>query len=101
VRTHLAMQVLLGLALEGGTRRDILRECGRLLTRRGRHKDSHEELTPVGTDWVSAIPAFATAVILTANPRAAPRLATKGWGAHLLTPAAMGTIRDRIPGPEQ
>ena len=32
VRTHLAMQALLGCAARGGTRRDILRECWRLMT---------------------------------------------------------------------
>ena len=33
VRTHLAMQALLGLASRGGTRRDLLRECWRLWTK--------------------------------------------------------------------
>jgi hypothetical protein len=74
----------------------MLRECGRLLTHRGLYKESREELTPVRNDWLSAIPPVATAVMLTANPRAAARLAAKGWGAHLLTRETIATIRERI-----
>jgi hypothetical protein len=32
VRTHLAMQVLLGCASRGGTRRDVIVECWRLIS---------------------------------------------------------------------
>ena len=49
VRTHLAMQALLGCASRDGTRRDVVRECRRLLTASGPYAGSSEELTPV--DW--------------------------------------------------
>ena len=84
VRTHLAMQALLGCALRGGTRREIFRQCGWLLTRSGPYADSTEELTPVRLDWVSAVPRAITAICLLINPRFANTLAKRGWGAHLL-----------------
>ena len=84
VRTHLAMQALLGCASRGGTRRDILCECWRLLTGGGSYADSAEELTPVRLDWLSAVPLAMIAMLLLLAPKLAIRLARGGWGAHLL-----------------
>jgi predicted ATP-grasp superfamily ATP-dependent carboligase len=84
VRTHLAMQALLGCASRGGTRRDVIRECWRLLTGAGPYADSTEELTPVRLDWISAVPLAMTAVSLLIAPKLAGTLARQGWGAHLL-----------------
>ena len=56
VRTHLAMQALLGCASRGGTRRDLVRECWHLATGGGPYAGSTEELTPVRLDWISAVP---------------------------------------------
>ena len=84
VRTHLAMQVLLGCASRGGTRRDLLRECWRLSTGAGPYADSTEELTPVRLDWLSAVPLAMIAILLLIAPKLAIRLARGGWGAHLL-----------------
>ena len=84
VRTHIAMQALLGCAVRGGRRRDIMRECWRLLTGSAPYADSSEELTPVRLDWVSAVPLVMTAILLLANPKFAIKLARGGWGAHLL-----------------
>jgi hypothetical protein len=84
VRTHLAMQALLGCAMRGGTRREIFRECIRVAARRGPYADSVEELTPVRRDWISAVPLAMTALALLANPKLAGTLSKKGWGAHLL-----------------
>jgi len=84
VRTHLAVQVLLGCASRGGTRRDILCECWRLLTGAGSYADSAEELTPVRLDWLSAVPLAMIAMLLLLAPKLAIRLARGGWGAHLL-----------------
>ena len=91
-RTHLGIQALLGCALEGGTRRDIIREARDLATRRGRYRGSVEELTPVRRDWPSAVPLAATALLLLANPRLAGRLQQTGWGAHLLAPPTIALI---------
>jgi predicted ATP-grasp superfamily ATP-dependent carboligase len=98
VRTHLAMQALLGCALRGGSRRDLLRECWRLATAAEPYADSTEELTPVGLDWVSAAPLSMTAMLLLASPKFAGQLARGGFGAHLLDVASVRQIeRDDFP----
>jgi predicted ATP-grasp superfamily ATP-dependent carboligase len=84
VRTHLAMQALLGRASRGGARRDILRESWRVLTSRGLYAESVEELTPVRLDWISALPLMATAMLLLVAPKRAKILVRSGWGSHLL-----------------
>jgi predicted ATP-grasp superfamily ATP-dependent carboligase len=90
VLTHLAMQALLGCAARGGTRRDIIRECGRLMMANGPYAGSSEELTPVRLDWFSAVPLAMTAALLLASPNSAIKLARGGFGAHLLD---LGSIR--------
>ena len=92
VRTHLALQALLGCALRGGTRRDLIREGWRLLTGGGPYAESIEELTPVRLDWISAVPLVITAMFLLATPRLANRLAAAGWGEHLLDLASVRLI---------
>jgi predicted ATP-grasp superfamily ATP-dependent carboligase len=94
VRTHLAMQALLGCALRGGRRLDILRECSQLLTRGGAYADSIEELTPVRLDWISAVPLAMTAILLLVAPSLAKPLAKGGWGAHLLDTRSIRVIED-------
>lgn len=84
IRTHLAMQALLGCAERGGTRRDILREGWRLLAGEAPYAGSVEELTPVRLDWPSAVPLAMIAIALLAAPKRAVTLARRGWGAHLL-----------------
>jgi predicted ATP-grasp superfamily ATP-dependent carboligase len=84
VRTHLAMQALLGCAARGGTRRELVRECWRLSIRSGLYAGSAEELTPVRLDWTGAVPLAMIALVLLAEPASALRLARGGWGGHLL-----------------
>ena len=84
VRTHLAMQALLGCASRGGTRRDIIRECWCLLVGGGPYAGSSEELTPVRLDWISAVPLAMIAMSLLVAPKLADTLARVGWGGHLL-----------------
>jgi len=90
VRTHLAMQALLGNASRGATRFDLIRECGQLAAGSGRYADSCEELTPVGVDWMSVVPLAITFALLLASPAMANKLARGGFGAHLLD---VGSIR--------
>jgi predicted ATP-grasp superfamily ATP-dependent carboligase len=98
VRTHLAMQALLGCASRGGTRRELLRECWRLLTGAAPYAGSTEELTPVRLDWISAMPLLMIAMLLLASPSLAGRLARGGFGAHLLDLASVRRIeRDDFP----
>ena len=86
------MQALLGCASRGGARRDLLRECWRLLTGAAPYDDSTEELTPVRSDWLSALPLAITAMLLLARPQAATSLARGGFGAHLLSLESMRRI---------
>jgi hypothetical protein len=94
VWTHLAMQALLGCAARDGTRREVFRECVRLIAGRGPYADSVEELTPVRRDWPSAVPLAMTALALLADPKLADTLSKKGWGAHLLSATSIRTIQD-------
>jgi predicted ATP-grasp superfamily ATP-dependent carboligase len=94
VRTHLALQALLGCALRGGTRRDIARECVDLLMRRGAYAGSVEELTPVGRDWISAVPLAIAVVVLLVAPSMARPLVKGGWGAQLLDAHSIEIIAD-------
>ena len=84
VRSHLAMQALLGCAARGGTRRDLLRECWHLWKGRGAYAGSREELTPVRLDWMGAIPLLMTFALAFAAPRSAAAIAQRGFGASLL-----------------
>jgi predicted ATP-grasp superfamily ATP-dependent carboligase len=90
VLTHLAMQALLGAASRGATRSEIVRECALLATAGGPYAGSREELTPVGLDWLSAVPLAITVAVLLASPAFAIKLARGGFGAHLLD---LGSIR--------
>jgi hypothetical protein len=92
VLTHLAMQALLGRGARGGARRDIARECLRLFAKRGPYAGSTEELTPVQSDWISAVPLAVTAALLLASPKSAIKLARGGFGAHLLDLKSIRTI---------
>jgi predicted ATP-grasp superfamily ATP-dependent carboligase len=85
VRTHLAMQALLGMAARGSSRRDLLRECRRLWRGSEPYAGSREEMTPVRLDWLSAVPLAMTAGLLLARPSSAIALARGGFGAHLLS----------------
>lgn len=100
IRTRLAMQALLGCALRGGSRRDLLRECGWLLRGAGPYADSVEELTPLRLDWISAVPLAATALILLASPKSAATLSSRGWGAHLLDTRSIRIIDDEEVWPD-
>ena len=92
VRTHLAMQALLGVASREGTRRELIREGCQLMTGSGPYAESVEELTPVRLDWPSAVPLAMTAAMLLASPKLANQLARGGFGAHLLDVGSIRTI---------
>jgi predicted ATP-grasp superfamily ATP-dependent carboligase len=98
VRTHLAMQALLGCASRGGGRKHIARACWQLAAGRGAYADSTEELTPLRLDWVSLVPLAMIALALLVQPRWGTTLANKGWGAHLLDLDTIAIIaRENFP----
>ncbi|MBU6463451.1 MAG: hypothetical protein KGK01_15495 [Bradyrhizobium sp.] len=84
VRTHLAMQALLGCASRGGNRCDLLREGWQLATGGGAYAGSTEELTSLRQDWLGIVPLAMLAIGLLATPKLAATLPKTGWGAHLL-----------------
>jgi predicted ATP-grasp superfamily ATP-dependent carboligase len=84
VRTHLAMQALLGRASQADGRRDIITESWHLVIGGGPYADSTEELTPVRLDWISAVPLAMTVISLLVAPKLSATLARRGFGAHLL-----------------
>jgi len=98
MRSHLAVQALLGCALRGGSRRAVLREACDIVAGRGVYAGSVEELTPVRRDWPSAVPLGATLLALAARPRLAATLAQAGWGAHLLGAHAIALIEAGTAG---
>ena len=101
VRTHLAMQALLGCAARGGRRRDIIHEGWRVFAGRGPYAGSTEELTPLRLDWIGVVPVAMTVLLLLARPKLAAGLAKTGWGAHLLDLDAIRRIEsDDFPGPD-
>jgi hypothetical protein len=93
MRTHLALQALLGCAAQDKSRLAVLRECGQLLAKRGPYAGSKEELTPVTIDWMSFVPPTLAALWLLASPAAAQTLPKRGWGSQLLTPQSIRTIK--------
>jgi hypothetical protein len=85
VRTHLAIQALLGVAARERSWRAVLHECWHLWRGNGPYTGSREEMTPVREDWMSTMPLATTAALLLARPSAANALARGGFGAHLLS----------------
>ena len=96
IRSHLAIQALLGSAMRHGTRRELLRESLHLLLHRGAYAGSLEELTPLRWDWPSAVPVLAAFLILLTDPKKALTLAATGWGAHLPNPDSIRIIREEL-----
>jgi hypothetical protein len=92
VVTHQAMQVLLGCAQRGGSRRDLARLCSDLAWGRGAFAGSVEELTPARLDMPGAIPLAITALLLLVSPKLADGLSRRGWGAHLLDRRSIALI---------
>ena len=91
-RTHIAIQALLGCAIRGGSRRELLQEFRLLFSRRGPYAGSREELTPLRLDWLSIVPLIMTMLFLLVKPRWAHELPKRGWGAHLLSPQTIQMI---------
>jgi hypothetical protein len=98
-RTHMAIQALLASAIRQRSRRELLRECWRLLLAHRPYADSHEELTPVRWDWVSSIPLAVVALGLLRDPGTARHLARSTARSHQLNLESVRTIREWIGPP--
>ena len=84
VLTHLAMQALLGCGRAAARGAILPGNVCACLRSSGPYAGSTEELTPVRSDWMSAVPLAMTAALLLASPKSAIKLARGGFGAHLL-----------------
>jgi glutathione synthase/RimK-type ligase-like ATP-grasp enzyme len=96
-RTHQLLLAVLGAAQHGG-RREIARELGNALARRGDYRGSREELTPAGGDPLAALPVLLIAAITLARPAAWQWFTGGGVGAYSLTPAAWQTLTASVAG---
>jgi hypothetical protein len=92
VVTHLAMQALLGVAARSGSRRAVAKEFSRLLDHSGPYAGSVEELTPLAHDGFSAVPLVTTLAMMLASPASAAKLASGGFGEHLLDVRSISEI---------
>jgi hypothetical protein len=57
------------------------RAARKCIIKSGDYAGSTEELTPVRSDWISAVPLAVTAALLLASPKSAIKLARGGFGA--------------------
>jgi hypothetical protein len=96
VRTHLALQALLGCALRTRSRAALLRESWLLAARKGPYRGSQEELTPLRWDWASVVPTLVLASWLLIHPGAAASMAGQRWGDHLLNAKSVRLIRQGV-----
>lgn len=91
-RTH---QLLLGvLAAQPRGRGAVLAEVAGAVAHHGAYRDSREELTPVRSDWRSALPVVAATVAALAGPRAVAALGSGAVGAYALTAAGWRRLLD-------
>jgi hypothetical protein len=93
-RTHQLLLAVLGAAQHGG-RRQIARELGKALTRRGDYRASREELTPGRGDPLAALPVAVAAAATLAWPATVRWFTGGSVAAYSLTPAAWHELTAR------
>lgn len=92
VRTHGTIALLLGIAARQRSRRAVLAELGRALTRRGCYRGSTEQLTPIIRDPPS-LGALAFVVgRLIASPVRATDLARRTISSYSITPESVAAV---------
>jgi hypothetical protein len=92
VRTHGTIALVLGAAAYGGTRRAVISELARAISRRGCYRDGMEQLTPVRRDPPSAVAlAFVVAQAL-GSPQNATEVARKAVARYSITPKSIDTL---------
>ncbi len=92
VRTNGTIALLLGAAAYGGTRRAVIAEIARAVTRRGCYHASAEQLTPLLRDPPSAAPLTFVAMQALASPRQATEVAAKAVARYSITPDTIDTL---------
>ena len=92
VRSHSLLAILLGVAGQGGSRRDVVRHITQAILHRGLYADSREDVTPLRNDPASVLPLAIVIGHLLRDPRAAKRLGAGAIAAYSLTADAVETI---------
>lgn len=95
VRSHQGFLVLMAAALNGAGRGELLREIIRARRGKGLYRDSENELSRLGDDWLSVVPATAVSALLVAYPKAAQTLVRRtvlNYSLHQTAVEAMRTF---------
>jgi hypothetical protein len=96
VKSHMAVQALLGSAARDASRAKLLRESCRLLRKSGPYAGSREELTPALTDPLSCVVPIAVMLqLLVAPRRMAKRLSSRAGRSHQLSLKAVRYVRQQ------
>jgi predicted ATP-grasp superfamily ATP-dependent carboligase len=98
VRTQSFFMILMSRAMEGASRRRLLREIWDKLRHRGLYADSQDDLTRPSDDAWSILPAIWVAGQLLLNPRLSHRLVAKSIENYALPASARQAIQDLPDG---
>jgi predicted ATP-grasp superfamily ATP-dependent carboligase len=93
VKTHQGFLILMAMALNGCSRRQLVAELLRSWRGSGLYENSEDELTNVRKDWRSFFPAAGVALLLLARPRAAQWLVSTTVDNYSLHQSAVESIR--------
>jgi hypothetical protein len=92
VRTHGPVALLLGAAARRPSRRAVLAEFARALTRRGCYRGSREQLTPIIRDPPSFGPLAFVLARLIGSPARATELASHAIASYSVPPDSVATV---------
>lgn len=76
-KTNSLMATLLGIGSRGGSRKEIIFEIVKAVSKSGNYKNSEEELTPIKKDFYSIVPILFITLKLLVNPNSATQIAAK------------------------
>jgi hypothetical protein len=85
VQSHILLAVLLGTAIRGRSRFDLLSEVIQALFKRGMYADSREEWARAREDALSLIPLLIVFLHLLLNPGSGTRIASQAISNYALT----------------
>jgi hypothetical protein len=93
IESHILITLLLGKAIQHGTRRAIMRELLAALFKLGRYKNSREDFADLAVDFLSLIPVLMVVFQLLLNPKSGQKIAAGAVQNYALTQSAVEQIR--------
>ena len=96
IRTHSSLAILLGTAAYQRSRCHVIGEALRILSHRGRFKESSEYLTPVRHDFPSMIPLAFVAIRALLFPRSVEQFVASAVNAYSVTPGAIEQVTEMV-----